>query len=85
MMSRVHVRRQSFTAWVAALVFVAATCLIPAAASAQPLTIKMATLVPTNSAWFLVLKEVADKWAWWPGRSPKARDASGAPMHRIFS
>jgi len=63
MMSRVHVRRQSFTAWVAALVFVAATCLIPAAASAQPLTIKMATLVPTNSAWFLVLKEVADKWA----------------------
>ncbi len=27
-----------------------------------PVTIKMATLVPENSSWFLVLKEVADKW-----------------------
>ena len=27
------------------------------------MTIKMATLVPTNSSWFLVLKEVADRWA----------------------
>jgi TRAP-type C4-dicarboxylate transport system substrate-binding protein len=27
-----------------------------------PVTVKMATLVPDNSAWFLVLKEVADRW-----------------------
>lgn len=27
-----------------------------------PITVKMATLVPENSSWFLVLKEVADKW-----------------------
>lgn len=27
-----------------------------------PVTVKMATLVPENSSWFLVLKEVADKW-----------------------
>ncbi len=27
-----------------------------------PVTVKMATLVPENSAWFLVLKEVADQW-----------------------
>jgi TRAP-type C4-dicarboxylate transport system substrate-binding protein len=38
--------------------------LAPAAASAQvpPIIIKMATLVPENSSWFLVLKEVADQW-----------------------
>jgi TRAP-type C4-dicarboxylate transport system substrate-binding protein len=36
----------------------------PAAASAQPkpIEIKMATLVPKNTSWFLVLKEVAAKW-----------------------
>lgn len=27
-----------------------------------PITVKMATLVPENSSWFLVLKEVADQW-----------------------
>ncbi len=47
----------------AACVLVAAACLVPRAAAAQTVTIKMATLVPTNSSWFLVLKEVADKWA----------------------
>lgn len=31
-------------------------------ASAQVITVKMATVVPTNSSWFLLLKEVADKW-----------------------
>jgi len=43
---------------------VAVLGLIPAAVSAQttPITIKMATLVPENSSWFLVLKDVADKW-----------------------
>ena len=44
-------------------VLCAAFCLTPSPARAQTVTIKMATLVPTNSSWFLVLKEVADKWA----------------------
>jgi len=39
----------------------ALTLAVPAAAQA-PITIKMATLVPENSSWFLVLKDVADKW-----------------------
>ena len=34
----------------------------PADAAAQTITIKMATLVPENSSWYLVLKDVADKW-----------------------
>jgi TRAP-type C4-dicarboxylate transport system substrate-binding protein len=34
---------------------------VPARAQ-PPVTIKMATLVPENSSWFLVLKEVADQW-----------------------
>jgi TRAP-type C4-dicarboxylate transport system substrate-binding protein len=50
------------TAWIAGFAFVAATCLVPSAASAQTVTIKVATLMPSNSSWFLVLKEVADKW-----------------------
>ena len=29
----------------------------------KPVTVKMATSVPTNSSWFLVLKDVADKWS----------------------
>ncbi|MDO8836439.1 MAG: TRAP transporter substrate-binding protein DctP [Vicinamibacterales bacterium] len=39
----------------------AVTTVVPARAQA-PITIKMATLVPENSGWFLVLKDVADKW-----------------------
>jgi TRAP-type C4-dicarboxylate transport system substrate-binding protein len=39
----------------------AVTTVAPAWAQA-PVTIKMATLVPENSGWFLVLKDVADKW-----------------------
>jgi len=31
-------------------------------ASAQPVTIKMATLVPVGSSWHLILKETAEKW-----------------------
>jgi TRAP-type C4-dicarboxylate transport system substrate-binding protein len=34
----------------------------PSRAAAQTVTIKMATLVPTNSSWFAVIKDVADKW-----------------------
>jgi len=41
----------------------AAVCLAPRPAGAQTVTIKVATLVPTNSSWFVVLKEVADRWA----------------------
>jgi TRAP-type C4-dicarboxylate transport system substrate-binding protein len=49
--------------WVVVIALAAAGLLIaPAAPAQQPLTIKMATSVPTNSSWFLVLKEVADKW-----------------------
>jgi TRAP-type transport system periplasmic protein len=62
MMSRFSVRPRVI-GWVVALAMAAATCLAPAPALAQTVTIKMATLVPTNSSWFLVLKEVADKWA----------------------
>lgn len=62
MMSRLNVRRPRATAWIVAIAIAAATCLFPSVASAQTVTIKMATLVPTNSSWFLVLKEVADKW-----------------------
>ncbi len=38
-----------------------AACALPQAAMAQ-VTVKMATLVPENSSWFLVLKQVADDW-----------------------
>jgi len=48
--------------WIVTRIFCAALCLAPSPASAQVITIKMATLVPTNSSWFLVLKEVAHKW-----------------------
>jgi len=40
--------------------FVVATAAGPAAA--QPVVVKMATLVPDGSSWFLVLKEMAEKW-----------------------
>jgi TRAP-type transport system periplasmic protein len=59
MQSNVNMSR--IVGWLAAVALVAA-CLVPSTASAQVITIKMATLVPTNSSWFQVLKEVADKW-----------------------
>jgi TRAP-type C4-dicarboxylate transport system substrate-binding protein len=62
MMSKPDARRSSFIAWIAVVAIVAATCLFPSSASAQTVTIKMATAVPTNSSWFNVLKDVADKW-----------------------
>lgn len=33
-----------------------------ATSSAQPVTLKMATLVPEGSSWYVVLKEMAEKW-----------------------
>jgi TRAP-type C4-dicarboxylate transport system substrate-binding protein len=50
------------SAALAVALFTAVLGLAPAPASAQVITIKMATLVPENSSWFLVLKDVADKW-----------------------
>ncbi len=50
-------RHTSFAAFVLALLTAFA---LPA--QAQVITVKMATLVPENSSWFLVLKEVADQW-----------------------
>ena len=45
------------------LAFVAGMVVPAQAPQAQaPITVKMATLVPENSSWFLVLKEVGDKW-----------------------
>ena len=54
--------------WRAAAVLVAAGALAagwPAAPVAQaqaPLVIRMATLVPDGSSWYLILKETAEKW-----------------------
>jgi TRAP-type C4-dicarboxylate transport system substrate-binding protein len=54
--------RRRLMRWGVACVLCTVVWLAPSPASAQETTIKMATLVPTNSSWFLVLKEVADKW-----------------------
>jgi len=62
MIARLNLRRPRLAGWLVAFAIGAAACLAPATASAQVINIKMATLVPTNSSWFLVLKEVADKW-----------------------
>ncbi|HZI63630.1 MAG TPA: TRAP transporter substrate-binding protein DctP [Thermoanaerobaculia bacterium] len=43
--------------WVAAVALAAAT-----SAAAQPVTVKMATLVPEGSSWHLILKEMAEEW-----------------------
>lgn len=62
MMPKADCRRSPWVAFVVGLALFAVVCVFPSPASAQTVTIKMATLVPTNSSWFLVLKEVADKW-----------------------
>jgi TRAP-type C4-dicarboxylate transport system substrate-binding protein len=47
----------------ALLAALATLTLVPArAAVAQPVLVKMATLVPDGSSWHLILKETADKW-----------------------
>ena len=46
---------------VAALLLAASSFLLPAPAAAQ-ITIKMATMVPANSSWALILKEMAAEW-----------------------
>jgi TRAP-type transport system periplasmic protein len=57
--TRTHRR---WTALVAGLLLFAMFALVPSTARAQVTTIRIATLVPENSSWFLVLKEVAAKW-----------------------
>jgi TRAP-type C4-dicarboxylate transport system substrate-binding protein len=49
--------------WIVVFILGAAVGLAPTPACAQVITVKMATVVPTNSSWFLVLKEAADKWS----------------------
>jgi TRAP-type transport system periplasmic protein len=63
MMSKTETRRSPWVALAAALALFTALCVFPSPVAAQTVTIKMATLVPTNSSWFLVLKEVADQWS----------------------
>jgi TRAP-type C4-dicarboxylate transport system substrate-binding protein len=58
-----HTLRRFATAASALAVALAIVGAAPGAASAQTVTIKMATLVPEGSSWHLVLKEVADKWS----------------------
>jgi TRAP-type transport system periplasmic protein len=41
---------------------VVGAALLPTPAGAQPVLVKMATLVPDGSSWHLILKETADKW-----------------------
>ncbi len=55
-------RTDRFAAARAAILALVLAGVWPQAASAQTITIKMATLVPEGSSWHLVLKEVADKW-----------------------
>jgi TRAP-type C4-dicarboxylate transport system substrate-binding protein len=43
--------------WTAAVALAAST-----SAAAQPVTVKMATLVPEGSSWHLILKEMAEEW-----------------------
>jgi TRAP-type transport system periplasmic protein len=63
MMSSFRVRQRRFVGALLVAAMLAAPFVISTTVSAQqPVTIKMATLVPTNSSWFLVLKEVADRW-----------------------
>lgn len=62
MISRKTLRPARLAAWAVVFAFASAALAVPSTASAQTITIKMATSVPTNSSWFLVLKEVADRW-----------------------
>jgi TRAP-type C4-dicarboxylate transport system substrate-binding protein len=59
--ARTHAHRRP-----AALVFAVCAMLwltfLPSAAGAQPIVVKMATLVPDGTSWHLVLKQVAAEW-----------------------
>ncbi len=55
-------RRRQTSIRAAAVVAAAIALLGPGPAGAQPVLVKMATLVPDGSSWHLILKETADKW-----------------------
>jgi len=61
MIAETAVRRRLIR-WGIACILGIVVWLPPSPASAPPITIKMATMVPTNSSWFLALKEVREKW-----------------------
>ena len=61
----------------AVLVLLATAFLLPARAHAQ-VTIKMATMVPDNSSWALILKQMAADWAKVSGDRVKVRLYFGA-------
>jgi len=65
MIVRLIARRRSFVPLLVACAVSAAVCFVAPLVSAQEkeITIRMATMVPTNSSWFLVLKQVADQWS----------------------
>ncbi len=48
--------------WIVAAAVLLLAVVPPAPAAAQPVLVKMATLVPDGSSWHLILKETADKW-----------------------
>jgi TRAP-type C4-dicarboxylate transport system substrate-binding protein len=62
MTSRSGVRSRRSTMGSAALILAACALLVPAPAAAQ-VTIRMAAMMPANSAWALVLKEMAADWS----------------------
>jgi TRAP-type transport system periplasmic protein len=53
-------RRERFRAWPALLPWLCAAAASPA--SAEPVIVKLATLVPDGSSWHQILKETAEKW-----------------------
>ena len=59
----------------AAAVAIAWLAAVPA--GAQPVLVKMATLVPDGSSWHLILKETADKWRTASGGSVNVRLYAG--------
>src|SRR6476661_485699 len=55
-------RRGAAALPVMALAVLGAALALPPGAGAQPVVVKMATLVPDGSSWHLILKETAEKW-----------------------
>jgi TRAP-type C4-dicarboxylate transport system substrate-binding protein len=53
-------RRQGFRGWLTLLAWFAVSAASPA--SAEPVVVKLATLVPDGSSWHQILKETAEKW-----------------------
>jgi TRAP-type C4-dicarboxylate transport system substrate-binding protein len=71
------IRRRWTTRVAAGLVLFAVVVLLPARAHAQ-ITVKMATMVPDNSSWALILKQMAAEWSKVSGDRVKVRLYFGA-------